>query len=99
MYDHINSTFDVYFAADNILLVGHASNIDTNTRQLVGRRPLIKSEMTVLMQDIPYSCMITCERSEEDNKWRIVPPYAYPVSHNKNPRFDWSRVANYNPDA
>lgn len=80
-------------------MVGHASNIDTNTRQLTGRRPLDKAEMTELMHHaVSYACMITAERNEQ-NKWQIVPPFIHPVSHNKNSRFDWTKVANYDPGA
>ena len=86
------------FSADNILFVGHASNIDTNTRQLTGGRPLNKTEMTEVMQHaVSYACMIIAERNEH-NKWQVVSPFVYPVSHNKNPRFDWSKVANFDPD-
>lgn len=83
--------------ADNILLVGHASNIDTNTRLLCGRRALTKAEMNELMHGVPYACMLMAERNES-NEWNIVPSCVYPISHNKNPHFDWSRIANFDPD-
>lgn len=86
------------FAAENVLIVGHASNIDTNSRLLIKKRALNEPEMTELMRScITYSGLLQVERNEDD-QWKVVQPSVYSVSHTKNVHFDWKAVANFDPD-
>lgn len=78
------------------MFVGHASNLDTNTRLLMGRRALSKDEMGPMMHGVSYACFTQLEQNA-DGQWEMVPPCVYPVSHNKNPPYDWKRMAEFNP--
>lgn len=80
------------------MIVGHASNIDTNSRLLIKKRALNEPEMTELMRScITYSGLLQVERNEGD-QWKVVQPSVYSVSHTKNVHFDWDAVANFDPD-
>lgn len=78
-------------------MVGHASNIETNSRMLIGRKARSHFDMGKIMEKVPYASLLMLEKSQK-NKWKIVSPNVYPITHNKNLRFDWKDVAGVNDE-
>ncbi|KAJ8927502.1 hypothetical protein NQ314_020032 [Rhamnusium bicolor] len=76
----------------NILFVGHAATLDTCAHELLGRRTRLANDMTKLIQKVPYCSLIqmTCQQ----DKWEIVEPPCYPITHSANQRFDWKILLN-----
>ena len=72
--------------------MGHASNLETNTRLLLGRPKRTQREMMKWMGKVSYLSLVQLEKSTE-SQWQFVKPNVYPLSHNKNPRFDYRDVA------
>lgn len=70
------------------MLVGHAANIETNSRLLVGAKCRTIHEVGKLMGKVSYASLLMVEKVNE-NQWQIVAPNVYPISHNKNFHFDW----------
>ncbi|XP_030750687.1 protein UBASH3A homolog isoform X2 [Sitophilus oryzae] len=71
----------------NVLLVGHTATLDTCSRELIGKKPRSGSEMTKVIQKIPY-CSMALVRGKED-KWELHEPPCLPLTHSVNQRFDW----------
>lgn len=82
------SFFLFYFKGGNLFLVAHAATLDTCTRQLVGELPRPTNELRQVIHKIPYCSLITVEFI--NNEWKFVEPVCLPVTHSKNPRFEWN---------
>nr|XP_036213529.1 protein UBASH3A homolog isoform X7 [Bactrocera oleae] len=73
----------------NILIVAHATTLDTCTRQLIGAEPRSTNELRQVIHKIPY-CSLGVVEEMETGVWKLVEPECLPVTHSKNPRFEWN---------
>ncbi|XP_055586453.1 ecdysteroid-phosphate phosphatase isoform X2 [Uranotaenia lowii] len=73
----------------NILIVGHATTLDTCTRHIVGEKLRSTNDMSRIMQKVPYCSMAVIESEDGLTGWRLVEPPCDPVTHTNNNRFDW----------
>lgn len=87
----INFIFSYFTAKGNILIIGHAATLDSCSRELTGNPPRTHSEMNKVMQKVPYCSLVVVEQDSND-QWRLTDPPCYPVTHTKNPRFDWKSL-------
>lgn len=72
----------------NVLLVAHAASVETCTRQLQGREVREMSELTRIIQKVPY-CSIVALECDQNEKWNFIDPPCFPVTHSNNQRYDW----------
>ena len=75
----------------NIMIVGHAANLEACTRNLVGSNPRSPQELTNLVQKVPYCGVCVCQESEsgKSSTWDFIDPPIPPLTHAPNIRFDW----------
>ncbi|XP_058057221.1 ecdysteroid-phosphate phosphatase isoform X1 [Anopheles bellator] len=82
----------------NILIVGHATTLDTCTRFIVGEKLRSTSEMARIMQKVPYCSLAVMESDSAETEdgigktmghWRLIEPPCDPVTHTNNNRFDY----------
>lgn len=71
----------------NVFIIGHAVTLETCSRLLCGLPERTTSEMTRVMQKVSYCSLVMVERV--NNEWKLSEPPCYPLTHNKNSRFDW----------
>lgn len=71
----------------NILFVGHAATLDVCSRELLGSNPRNSTEMTKLLQKVPYCSLLTL--TQNGNKWEMIDSPCPPITHSNNQRFDW----------
>ncbi|CAH0384364.1 unnamed protein product [Bemisia tabaci] len=71
----------------NILFVGHASSLETCTRQLIGKEPLDNPSFLRNIQKVSYCSLAAIE--ETDGGWEVCEPPIAPITHSNNHRFDW----------
>lgn len=83
--------FDVYLIGGNILIVAHATTLDTCTRQLIGAEPRSTNELRQVIHKIPY-CSLGIVEEVGSGNWKLVEPECLPVTHSKNPRFEWNAL-------
>lgn len=86
--NHMASEFATKLTSKNVLLVGHAANIETNSRLLLGHAPRPINEIAKLMSKVSYVSLLALERLS-DGQWKIVAPNVLPISHTKNFQFEW----------
>lgn len=72
----------------NILIVGHAANLETNSRLLLGGKVRTVTEMARLMSKVPYASLLAVEKLNND-EWKIVSSNVLPMGHSKKPQFNW----------
>jgi len=74
----------------DVLIVGHASNLDTCTRQLVGKghRTESKDDVWKIILSIPYLASIAMEQVD-DSLYRLVEPPCLRLTHKSCSKFDW----------
>ncbi|XP_013097696.2 ecdysteroid-phosphate phosphatase isoform X1 [Stomoxys calcitrans] len=87
-YDVLRKIIDS--TSGNVLIVAHATTLDTCTRQLVGEAPRNTNELRKVIHKIPYCSLANVE--EIDGQWKLVEPECLPVTHSKNPRFEWNAL-------
>ncbi|XP_054737234.1 ecdysteroid-phosphate phosphatase isoform X1 [Anastrepha obliqua] len=75
----------------NILIVAHATTLDTCSRQLIGAPPRSTNELRQVIHKIPYCSLGTVEEVDT-GVWKLVEPECLPVTHSKNPRFEWNAL-------
>ncbi|XP_023175700.2 protein UBASH3A homolog isoform X2 [Drosophila hydei] len=75
----------------NLLVVAHATTLDTCSRQLTGGAARNTNELRQVIHKIPYCSLVTVEQL--DGVWKLVEPDCLPVTHSKNPRFEWSALS------
>lgn len=73
----------------NILIVGHATTLDTCTRYIVGEKLRSTNDMSRIMQKVPYCSMVVIESEDGVGGWKLVEPPCDPITHTNNNRFDW----------
>lgn len=74
-----------------MLIVAHATTLDTCTRQMIGETPRNTNELRQVIHKIPYCSLATIELNNE-GQWKFVEPECLPVTHSKNPRFEWNAL-------
>lgn len=74
----------------NILIVAHATTLDTCSRQLIGENPRSTNELRQVIHKIPYCSLSVVEQIS--GEWKLVEPEFLPVTHSKNPRFEWNAL-------
>lgn len=89
--DYINKSVE-----QDCLIVGHAANLETNSRLLLGGKPLPMEKIRDITQNIPYCAMLTLEKIPEENRWSMVGSSIYPFTHGRNFHFDWRIFHKYN---
>lgn len=72
----------------NVLIVAHATNLETCTRQLLGKEPRPRADLRNLLMKIPYLAAITMEQTE-DSTYHLVEPPCLTLTHNSCSKFDW----------
>lgn len=77
----------LFFLAGNILIVGHASTLDTCTRLLIGESVRSSTDLTRVMMKVPYCSLVAIE--QKNNNWKFSDPPCFPLTHTNNQRFDW----------
>ncbi|KAH8417553.1 hypothetical protein KR222_001804 [Zaprionus bogoriensis] len=75
----------------NLLIVAHATTLDTCSRQLTGGAPRSTGELRQVIHKIPYCSLATVE--QVDGVWKLVEPDCLPITHSKNPRFEWNALS------
>ncbi|KAH8414188.1 hypothetical protein KR215_000146 [Drosophila sulfurigaster] len=76
----------------NLLIVAHATTLDTCSRQLTGGVARNTNELRQVIHKIPYCSLVTVEQ-QLDGVWKLVEPECLPVTHSKNPRFEWNALS------
>lgn len=71
--------------------MAHATTLDTCSRQLTGGAPRSTNELRQVIHKIPYCSLATVEQVE--GVWKLVEPECLPVTHSKNPRFEWNALS------
>lgn len=72
----------------NVLLVGHAASVDTCTRQLQGREFREITDLTRIIQKVPY-CSIVALECDNKKDWKFIDQPCHPITHSNNQRYDW----------
>lgn len=83
----------------NVLLVAHASSLDTCTRQIIGQSPRAFNDMLAVVRKVPY-CSVACieetQKGAIDSQnplgWKLMEPPIPPLTHSSNARYDWTVI-------
>ena len=68
--------------------MGHASTLDTCSRQLTGRPPRVEKELLHFVQRVPYASVCFVDETP-DKTWHLTNPRFPPLKHCDNLGFDW----------
>ena len=71
-YDFRLSRFLFALEDGAILVVGHASSLDTCSRQLRGLEPLSVDAMDRIMSNVPYCSLVQLRRL--NSQWKLIEP-------------------------
>jgi len=72
----------------DILIVAHATNLETCSRQLVGKEPRSRNDLKGLLMRIPYLAAVAMQKNT-DGSYQLIEPPCLTLSHNSCPKFDW----------
>ena len=75
----------------NVLLVGHASSVDTCTRQLIGKPPRSQRDLISMVHKVPFVGLAAAEEGP-NGKWSLVKPPTFTLQHLNNQRYDWKML-------
>lgn len=56
----------------DILIVGHATNLETCTRQLTGKEPRNRADLRNLLIRVPYLASIAMQQTDDESGWVMV---------------------------
>lgn len=74
----------------DILIVAHAINLESCTRELVGKDQRSRAELRTLLMGIPYLAVVTLLETKDSNfAYRLVEPPCLTLTHNSCSKFDW----------
>ncbi|XP_067849499.1 ubiquitin-associated and SH3 domain-containing protein A-like isoform X2 [Heptranchias perlo] len=73
----------------NILVVAHASTLDSCTRPLLELPPKDTKEFVQMVRKIPALGLCCCEEVKETQKWQMIDPPIRTLTHGPNPAFSW----------
>lgn len=69
----------------NVLIVAHASSLDTCSRKARGLVPRSYAEMTHLTAQVPYTSMVKLTKNENESSWQMTAPeFGVNVIHTGN---------------
>ncbi|KAG5672576.1 hypothetical protein PVAND_002693 [Polypedilum vanderplanki] len=72
----------------DILIVAHAINLETCTRELVGKEQRSRAELRNLLMRIPYLACVSILETE-DSRYQLIEPPCLTLTHNSCSKFDW----------
>lgn len=72
----------------DVLIVAHATNLETCTRKLLGKEPRPRSELRNLLMKIPYLAAVAMEQTD-DSSYQLIDPPCLTLTHNSCSKFDW----------
>lgn len=72
----------------DVLIVGHATNLDTCTRKLTGKEPRKRGDLRNLLMKVPYLAAIAMEQTG-DSSYKLIEPPCLTLTHNSCSNFDW----------
>lgn len=76
----------------DILVVAHATNLETCTRQLINREPRTRADLRNLLMKVPYLAAVAMEQYD-DSSFQLIEPPCLTLTHNSCAKFDWRFVA------
>lgn len=85
---HRVSDYAVKRSSENILLVAHAANLDTNSRLLLEGTPTSLDNIRELVRKVPYASLLALEKNDFLGKWMVAKPLVLPLTHSRNFQFD-----------
>lgn len=71
----------------DILIVGHASNLDLCTRQLLGSQSRPRPEFRQVLITVPYLGAIAMEQTGDS--FKLIDPPCLTLTHDLSSKFDW----------
>lgn len=77
----------------DILVVAHAINLETCTRELVGKEQRSRAELRTLLMSIPYLAVVTLLENNSNKdpcfRYRLDEPPCLTLTHTSCSKFDW----------
>lgn len=92
-YDRNSSTMREIMnnSEGDILVVAHATNLETCTRQLIQKEPRTRADLRNLLMRVPYLAAIAMEQLD-DSTFQLIEPPCLTLTHNSCSKFDWRIV-------
>lgn len=72
----------------NILIVAHGANLETCTRELMGKTKRSWADLRVLLAKVPYVGAMAMEQSN-DLSYKLIEPPCLRLTHDATQKFDW----------
>lgn len=72
----------------DILICAHATNLETCTRQLIGKEPRTRADLRNLLMKVPYLAAIAMQQTD-DSSYQLIEPPCLTLTHNSCSKFDW----------
>lgn len=72
----------------DVLICAHATNLETCTRQLLGKEPRPRADLRNVLMKIPYLAAIAMEQTD-DSSFQLIEPPCLTLTHNSCSKFDW----------
>lgn len=73
----------------DILIVAHATNLETCTRRLTGRGHRKMSDLKTILLSIPYLGAVAMQQTDDSSSYQLVDPPCLTLTHKSCPKFDW----------
>lgn len=92
-YDRNSSTMNEILknCEGDVLIVAHATNLDTCTRQLTGKKPRTRADLRNLLMKVPYLAASAMQQidSSSSSSYQLIEPPCLTLTHNSCSKFDW----------
>ena len=75
--------------AGDVLIVAHATNLETCTRQLTGKDPRTRADLRNLLMKIPFLSAVAMEQMNDSELYQLIEPPCLTLTHNSCSKFDW----------
>jgi ubiquitin-associated SH3 domain-containing protein len=72
----------------DILIVAHAINLESCTRELVGREQRSRADLRNLLMRVPYLATVAV-LEHDDSSYQLIEPPCLTLTHNSCSKFDW----------
>lgn len=73
----------------DVLIVAHATNLETCTRQLTGKDPRTRADLRNLLMKIPFLSAVAMEQTNDSELYQLIEPPVLTLTHNSCSKFDW----------
>lgn len=73
----------------DVLIVAHATNLETCTRKLTGKEPRNRSDLRNLLMKIPYLAAIAMQQTDDLSSYQLIEPPCLTLTHNSCSKFEW----------